>query len=303
MSKIAFLFPGQGAQTVGMGKELAAENEAARSLFDQANEILGYDLAKLCFEGPSEKLDSTDISQPALFVTSLAALEKLRAESPELIENCEAAAGLSLGEYTALVFAGVMTFADGLEVVRRRGEAMQAAANATPSGMVSILGMDRTQVEAVCDQAREPGGVLQVANLLCPGNIAVSGSVASCERVAELAVEAGAMRAVPLAVAGAFHTSIMDSAVEKLADALQGVPMSPPRITFVSNVDAQAHTDPEEIRQLLVKQVVNPVRWEDSMRFLLEQGHDDFYEVGPGRVLRGLLKRIDRKTKCSGVIS
>lgn len=303
MSKIAFLFPGQGAQAVGMGKELAAENEAAKALFDRANSILGYDLAELCFEGPSEKLDSTDHSQPALFVTSLAALEKLRLESPEIVSDCQAAAGLSLGEYTALVFAGVMSFEDGLEVVRRRGEAMQAAANATPSGMVSILGMEKAQVEELCDQAREPGGVLQVANMLCPGNIAVSGSKASCDRVAEMAVDAGAMRAVPLAVAGAFHTSIMDSAVERLAAALADVPLSPPRITFVSNVDAQAHTDPEEIRELLIKQVVSPVRWEDSMRCLLEQGHDEFYEVGPGRVLRGLLKRINRKTKCSGVIS
>ena len=303
LSKIAFLFPGQGAQTVGMGKELVAENEAAGALFDRADSMLGYRLSELCFEGPSEQLDLTNISQPALFVTSLAALEKLRAESPELIEGCHAAAGLSLGEYTALVFAGVMSFEDGLEVVRHRGEAMQVAADATPSGMVSILGLERTQVEELCEQSREPGDVLQVANLLCPGNIAVSGSQASCQRIAEAAVEAGAMRAIPLAVAGAFHTSIMDSAVERLAEALANVPLAAPRITFVSNVDAQPHTDPEEIRDLLIKQVVSPVRWEDSIRYLLAEGHDEFYEVGPGRVLRGLLKRIDRKTKCSGVIS
>lgn len=303
MSKIAFLFPGQGAQSVGMGQQLCVDIPAAKAMFDQASEILGYDLATICFEGPSEELDSTVISQPALFVTSLAALEQLRSQKPEAIEACQAAAGLSLGEYTALVVAGVMTFEDGLQVVRQRGEAMQAAADATASGMVSILGLEKAQVEELCDQAREDGEVLQIANLLCPGNIAVSGSMEACQRVATLATGAGAMRTVQLAVAGAFHTSIMDSAVEKLANALADVPMSEPKLTFVSNVDAKSHRDPEEIRSLLIRQVNSPVLWEDSMRFLMEQGCDQFYEVGPGRVLRGLLKRIDRKTPCEGVIS
>ena len=300
MSRIAFLFPGQGAQTVGMGQRLAESVPAARQLYDRAGEILGYDLAKLCFEGPAEQLDSTVYSQPALFTTSLVALESLRAESPEVVLACEAAAGLSLGEYTAMVFAGVMEFEDGLRLVQKRGAAMQEAADATPSGMVSILGLERVEVEALCEKARQDE-ILEIANLLCPGNIAVSGTNAACEAVAEMAEPAGAMKAVPLAVAGAFHTEIMQPAVEQLAAALADVPMQKPKIPVVSNVDAQPHDDPEEIRQLLIRQVVSPVQWEDSMRYLLAKGFDQFYEVGPGRVLRGLLRRIDRKTACQSV--
>ena len=284
-----------------MGRQAAETLPAARQLFDRAQAVLGYDLAKLCFEGPAEDLDSTIYSQPALFVTSLAALELLRSQSPDAALACEATAGLSLGEYTALVLAGVFEFEAALELVQERGAAMQEAADASPSGMVSILGLDRPQVEQLCDQARD-SDVLEVANMLCPGNIVISGSNAACERAAENAVAAGAMKAVPLAVAGAFHTSIMQSAVERLAAALADVAMSPPSIEVISNVDAQPHDDPEEIRELLVRQVVSPVRWEDSMRYLLARGFDQFYEVGPGRVLRGLLKRIDRKVTCHGVL-
>ncbi len=301
MSKIAFLFPGQGAQTVGMGQTLAEQIPAARELYDRAAQVLGYDLAKLCFQGPAEQLDSTVHSQPALFVTSLAALESLRHQSPDVISACQAAAGLSLGEYTALVMAGVLDFESGLRLVQQRGQAMQDASDATPSGMVSILGLERAQVEDLCAQARDDE-ILEVANLLCPGNIAVSGTVAACERVAELAEQAGAMKVVPLAVAGAFHTQIMGSAVDRLAAALSDVKLSRPRIPVVSNVDAQVHDDPEEIRALLVRQVVSPVRWEDSMRYLLDEGFGQFYEVGPGRVLRGLLRRINRKTPCESVM-
>ncbi len=300
MSRIAFLFPGQGAQSVGMGREAAQSLPAARRLYERANEILGYDLAKLCFEGPAEELDSTVISQPALFVTSLAAIELLRSKTPDVVLSCEATAGLSLGEYTALVFAGAMEFEDALRVVAVRGDAMQEASDATPSGMVSILGLERGQVEDLCAKARGDE-TLQVANLLCPGNIVVSGTNAACERAAELAVAAGAMKAVPLAVAGAFHTPIMQSAVERLSEALAGARIVRPSIPVISNVDAEAHFEPEEIRQLLIRQVVSPVRWEDSLRRLIADGYDQFYEVGPGRVLRGLLKRIDRKISCQGV--
>jgi len=301
LSKIAFLFPGQGAQAVGMGHQAADSVATARALFDRSNEVLGYDLAKLCFEGPSEKLNSTIHSQPALFVSSLAALEKLKAESPETISSCEAAAGLSLGEYTAMVFAGSMDFESALKVVQRRGEAMQTASDARDSGMVSILGLELSQIEDLCESVRNEGEILQVANLLCPGNIAVSGDKDACGRLAEAATKAGAIKAVPLAVAGAFHTPIMQAAVEKLAEALGGVELSPPRIPVISNVDARPHTDPGEMRDLLVQQVVSTVRWEDSMRYLLAEGFEQFYEIGSGRVLRGLLRRIDRKIKCENV--
>ena len=300
MSKIAFLFPGQGAQTVGMGQRLAESLPSVRQLYDRAAAVLGYDLARLCFEGPAEELDSTVYSQPALFVTSLAAVESLRCESPDVVLSCEAAAGLSLGEYTALVFAGAMSFEDGLRLVQRRGAAMQEAADATPGGMVSILGLERSEVESLCEKARA-GETLLVANLLCPGNIVISGTIEACERAAELAPKMGAMKAVPLAVAGAFHTPIMQPADQRLAEALADVPMHKPKLPVVSNVDARIHDDPEEIRRLLVQQVLSPVRWEDSMRLLLSQGVDQFYEVGPGRVLLGLLRRIDRKVPCQSV--
>ncbi len=300
MGRIAFLFPGQGAQTVGMGRRLYEAVPAARALYDRAREVLGYDLAKLCFEGPADELDSTVISQPAIFVTSLAALESLRSDSPDVVLSCEAAAGLSLGEYTALVFAGVLSFEDGLWLVQKRGEAMQDAADATPGGMVSILGLERAEVDRLCREAKGDE-VLQIANLLCPGNIVVSGTTAACEKAAELASGFGAMKAIPLAVAGAFHTGIMRPADSRLAEALEKIAVHPPRIPVVSNVDARPHQDPEEIRQLLIRQVVEPVLWEDSMRYLIAQGFDGFYEVGPGRVLRGLMRRIDRGMSCQNV--
>jgi len=283
-----------------MGRQLAESLPGVRALYDRAGEVLGYDLAKLCFQGPAEQLDSTVGSQPALFVTSLAALESLRAESPDVVLSCEAGAGLSLGEYTAMVFAGVMEFEAGLMLVQKRGAAMQEAADATPSGMVSILGLERVEVEALCEKARGDE-ILEIANLLCPANIVISGTVAACERAAEMAQSFGAIKAVPLAVAGAFHTRIMKSAVERLAEALADVPMQRPKIPVVSNVDARPHDDPEKIRQLLIQQVLHPVYWEDSMRYLLQEGFDQFYEVGPGRVLRGLLRRIDRKTPCQSL--
>lgn len=302
MSKIAFLFPGQGAQKIGMCQELYQSLPQAKALFDVAAEVLGYDLADVCFNGPEEKLNSTVISQPALYVCSMAALESLKLEQADVVDSVSSVAGLSLGEYTAIAFAGGCSFEDGLRLVQKRGEAMQEASDATASGMVSVLGLDRDQVLAVCDEARVDGEVLQPANFLCPGNTAVSGQSTSCENVAAAAERAGAMKCVPLAVAGAFHTSIMASAVDKLSSALENVEFSATRIPVYSNVDASPHSVPGELKELLLKQVCSPVLWHDSMQKMLDDGFEKFYEVGPGRVLRGLLKRISRKTPCEGTL-
>ncbi len=295
MSRSGFLFPGQGAQFVGMGRDVVDASSAARELFARSSDILGYDLAQICFEGPPEKLNATEFSQPSLFVCSMAALELLRQNEPKVLESCQLAAGLSLGEYSAMCFAGVMSFDAALRVVQLRGQAMQAAAQANPGGMVAVLGLEAAAIEELCDQARMDGEVLQIANELCPGNIVCSGDKDSCDELSKLAENAGAMKAIPLTVAGAFHTSLMQSAVEALRDALAGVEMNSPRMPVVSNVDAAAHTAPEEMRSLLIQQVVSPVRWEASIRTMLASGVDSFYEVGPGKVLRGLMKRINRK--------
>jgi [acyl-carrier-protein] S-malonyltransferase len=300
MSKVAFLFPGQGAQTLGMAGALCGSLPAARKLFDQAAAILGYNLLDVCVHGPAERLNSTVVSQPAIFVASLAALESLRHSDPTAEASGAATAGLSLGEYTALVFAGAMTFADGLRLVQKRGEVMQAAADATPSAMVSILGLDQTKVEEVCGRARVAGKI-EIANRLGPGNIVVSGTTAACDEAERIALEMGAMKTIRLAVAGAFHTTIMKPADRVIEQALAKVPLLPPRVAVWSNVDAQPHTDPAEIRSLLVRQVLQPVLWEKTMRNLVAAGVDKFFEIGPGRVLAGLLKRIERKAVCVNV--
>ncbi|MDW8224105.1 MAG: ACP S-malonyltransferase [Gemmatales bacterium] len=300
MPRIAFLFAGQGAQYVGMGKTLLEESPIARELFTRAAEVLGYDLAQVCLQGPAERLNRTDVSQPAIFVASLAALEHFRSQQPEVVAQCQAAAGLSLGEYTALTFAGVLDFADGVRLVQLRGQAMQAASEKTPSGMVSVLGLDVHAVEQLCQRVRTAGR-LWIANYLAPGNIVVSGDRAACDALEQIVQAEGLGKTVRLAVAGAFHTEIMHPADKQLAQALQTIPLRPARIPVYSNVDAQPHSDPEEIRQLLVQQVVRPVRWEETMRRLLNQGFDQFYEFGPGRVLAGLLKRIQRQAQCVNV--
>ncbi len=299
MPKVAFLFPGQGAQTVGMARALCDTVAAARQRFADAAAILGYDLLDVCLNGPADKLNATDISQPAIFVASLAALESLRQTDAAVIESCAATAGLSLGEYTALVFAGALSFDDGLRLVQQRGQAMQAAADATPSAMASVIGLEQPQVEDLCAKARGEG-LIQVANLLCPGNIVVSGTTAAIAAVEKHAEAAGA-RTMRLAVAGAFHTPLMKPADDVLAAALAKAEVKAPRMPVWSNVDAKPHTDPHEIRGLLVRQVVQPVLWEQTLRGLLADGFDRFYEIGPGRVLAGLLKRVQRKVECVNV--
>jgi [acyl-carrier-protein] S-malonyltransferase len=299
MARVAFLFPGQGAQTVGMARDLCANLPTAQQLFTEASSFLGYDLLDVCVNGPAERLNSTVVSQPALFVASLAALESLKQSQPNIVGECVAAAGLSLGEFTALTFAGALSFREGLRLVKRRGEAMQAAADLIPSGMVSVLLLEQPRVEELCAAARQ-NDVLQIANLLCPGNYAVSGNRSACDRLEPL-VDAAGGRTVRLAVAGAFHTPLMKPADEAMAEVFATVPLAAPRVPVWSNVTAQPHGSPDEIRALLRRQMTEPVRWEETMRNLLAADCDRFYEIGPGRVLAGLLKRVQRKVECQSI--
>lgn len=296
----AVLFPGQGAQFVGMVGEWCEACPRGRELFTRASSLLGYDLESICRDGPRERLDTTAVSQPAILVTSLAALEWLRDRPESPLGRVSMTAGLSLGEYTALVFAEAMTFEAALRVVAERGRAMQDCAEARPGGMVAVLGMDRRQLADLCDSVRGDGEELSIANVLCPGNVVVSGSRAACDRLAEAAVVAGAMKCVRLEVAGAFHTPLMQPAVERLSAILADTQIRPPRIPVVSNVDALPHDDPAEIRSLLARQVCGVVEWERSIGFMLQGGLAEAWEVGPGRVLRGLLKRINRHLPCHG---
>lgn len=294
MPRTAILFPGQGAQAVGMAGALCQALPAAHALFQEAAAVLGYDLLETCVNGPADRLNATDVSQPAIFVASLAALEQLRATQPDALGEAVATAGLSLGEYSALVFAGALSFADGLKVVKARGEAMQAAAVATPSGMVAVLGLESAEVEGLVTEARS-AGTIEVANYLCPGNTVASGVLPALDRLEALCQERGGIRTARLAVAGAFHTDLMRPADQTLAAALAGVEVKAPGVPVWSNVDARPHSDPATIRDLLVRQVLSPVRWEDTVRGLIGAGVERFYEVGPGRVLAGLMKRVNRK--------
>lgn len=296
----AILFPGQGAQTVGMAGEWVAEHPSAADLFARGSEILGYDLLEVCRSGPADRLNTTAVSQPAILVTSLAALEVQRSRDPAPLDDATLTAGLSLGEYTALVFAGALGFDDAVRIVAERGRAMQDCAEASPSGMVAVLGMEREAVAALCETCRGED-VLQVANVLCPGNIVVSGDRDACDRIEAAATAAGAMKCVRLEVAGAFHTRLMQPAVERLRAALAAASFQAPRIPVVSNVDACPHTDPDEIRGLLARQVVGVVEWNASVAYILSTGVRSVMEIGPGRVLRGLMKRIDRTVATGGV--
>jgi len=304
--KIALLFPGQGAQNVGMGSGIVSRCEAAKNLFDQASIVLGFDLLDLCVNGPAETLNLTNFSQPALFVHSAAALIELREKfanesASDSIGKAVAVAGLSLGEYSALYAAGALGFLEGVKLVAERGSAMQEAASSQPSGMASVLGLEIEQVKTLCDTARQPGEILQIANLLCPGNIAISGHQKSIEAAESVAISMGAMKYVRLPVAGAFHTDIMTPAVDRLQNALAQCEMSQASIPLYSNVDAAPHRNSAEFRELLSRQVVSPVRWEESLRAMLADGVEEFYEIGAGRVLAGTLKRINRKTVCHSI--
>ncbi|MFH1022785.1 MAG: ACP S-malonyltransferase [Planctomycetota bacterium] len=286
---VAFVFPGQGAQIVGMGKSVFGRSAAARGLFERARAVLGFDLAKICFEGPAEALESTDVCQPALLVTALACLEDVPAP---VKAKASVAAGLSLGEYTALVFAGAMEFEAAVDIVRKRGRYMIEASKAVSGGLVALVGADESAARALCAEAAK-GRVLVVANLNAPGQVVVAGENAALGDLVALAKTKGIKRAMPLKVSGAFHSPLMKPAAENLERALAGVVIRAPRFPVVSNVDAEPSADPGVLRAKLARQIVEPVLWEKCVRRMMADGVTEFHEVGPGKTLAGMIKRID----------
>ncbi len=294
MSKTALLFAGQGAQVVGMGKDLAEQFPTAKAWFDRANAALGYDLTAICFSGPDTELTKTENAQPGIFLVSWVAFQLLKERVPSL--KFDATAGLSLGEFTALTAAGAMSFEDGLRVVRQRGKFMQEACDATRGGMAAVIGLDEAPTREVCAEA----GVV-LANLNCPGQLVISGEAEKIAKAVELAKAKGAKRAIPLPVAGAYHSPLMASAQPKLQAELASVKLSAPGVPVISNVTAQPHGAPGEISARLVEQVTSSVLWENSMRYLLAQGFTRFIELGPGTALSGFMKRIDKTAQMLNV--
>jgi [acyl-carrier-protein] S-malonyltransferase len=287
MMKTALLFAGQGSQTVGMGRDLYERFDVCREFFDQANDVLGRDLRRICFDGPEDVLTRTDNTQPGIFLASLVCLAALKTQVPNL--EISATAGLSLGEFTALTAAEAMGFGDALRLIQVRARFMQEACEATVGGMAAILGMDDTALAEVCREAD-----VDIANLNCPGQTVISGEKDRIAKAVELARARGAKRATPLTVAGAYHSRLMASARGKLATELAKVPVHLPRVPVISNVTARPAASVAEIKELLVRQVTSSVRWSDSMQWLIGQGFTRFIELGPGQVLSGLMKRINK---------
>jgi [acyl-carrier-protein] S-malonyltransferase len=294
MSKTALLFAGQGAQTVGMGKDLAVAFPPAQAWFDRANAALGYDLASICFTGPDAELTKTENAQPGIFLVSWVAFQLLKERVPAL--KFEAAAGLSLGEFTALTAAGALSFEDGLRVVRQRGRFMQEACDATQGGMAAVIGLDEATTREVCAEA----GVA-LANLNCPGQLVISGAAEKILQAVDLAKAKGAKRAIPLPVAGAYHSPLMASAQPKLEAELAKIILNVTQVPVISNVYALPYGRPNQIAVGLVEQVTSSVRWEESMRCLLNQGFTRFIELGPGAALSGFMKRIGKDAQMLNV--
>ena len=288
MGKDAFLFPGQGSQAVGMAGDLYEQHESVRARFAEADEVLGFSLSALCFEGPAEQLAQTNVTQPAVFVHSVAANELLAAAGLQPV----AVAGHSLGEYSALVAAGVLSFAEALTLVGTRGRLMQEAGRNRPGTMAAVIGLAADRVVALCQQA---AGIAVAANFNAPGQVAVSGERAAVARVSELATQAGARRVVELAVSGAFHSPLMASAAVEMESLLQAASFARPRVPVLTNVSAAPVEDPEKLRSHLVQQMTAPVRWNETMLRLAAMGVNRAFEVGPGAVLRGLARRTAPK--------
>jgi [acyl-carrier-protein] S-malonyltransferase len=294
MKPTALLFAGQGSQTVGMGRDLAERLEVCRAMFTKGNEVLGRDLRKVCFEGPEDLLTQTHNAQPGILLTSLVCLEALRSQVPGLTFG--ATAGLSLGEFTALTVAGAFSVEDSLGLVQQRGRVMQEACDATSGSMASVIGMDELAVAEVCRETD-----VDIANLNCPGQIVISGQKEKIAKAVELAKAHGAKRVFPLQVAGAYHSRLMQTAQEKLATVLADVAVREPALTVVHNVTARPAAGAGEIKSLLVRQVTSSVRWADSMQWLIGQGYTRFIELGPGNVLSGLMKRINKDVEILNV--
>ncbi len=285
MEKIAFLFAGQGSQYPGMGKDLYEAFPESKAVFDQACGVLGFDLIKTCFEGTTQDLKPTNISQPAIVTVSIAAFAALNKKTGLVPDYC---AGLSLGEYSALIASGVFSFRDGIDLIRKRGEIMEEAAKNNPGKMAAVLDLPVEKIEEICQQVGS-----EIANLNCPGQVVITGKADAVLKASELCVSAGAKRVIPLEVSGGFHSSLMLAAAEKLEIALKGVAMNSPNNPVISNYTAKPQDEVELIRKNLVKQIHSPVRWEESMRFMLARGVSKFFEIGPGKVLKGLMRKIE----------
>jgi len=294
---LAFIFPGQGAQHAGMGKELSENFSVAREVFEEANDALGFDLAKMCYEGPEEDLKLTANTQPAILTMSVAALRVLQQESDL---QADFVAGHSLGEYSALVASGGMTFADAVCTVRQRGTFMQQAVPVGEGAMAAVLGVDGETLEKICAEAAGDQ-IVSPANFNSPGQIVIAGHTAAVERAIELAKENGAKKAMPLPVSAPFHCALMKPAGEQLAGVLDAVTLSALAIPVVTNVEASANSDMARVKSLLVSQVSAPVRWDESVRYMVEQGVERFIEIGPGKVLCGLIKRIERRMPVANI--